>query len=77
MDVLNTILIVYHSGKRKGQTIRYEGVKDDDLWEKLEDLTQDQLANAEIHIIREEKKQLYEDFVINYHKTESGNRNLN
>jgi len=59
------VFIQYHNGKRSGQIITIEGIDDLDIMEILGEITQDQLANAEIMITSPNNSVLnYEDFLI-------------
>lgn len=58
------VVIQYHAGKRRGQIITIEGIDDLDILKILGEITQDQLANADIKIKSEIQTWEYEDFII-------------
>ena len=61
-----TVIIEYHSGRRKGQTITIERIDQDDIMNILGEITQDQLANAEIMIEGDGSLKLYEDYMFDH-----------
>jgi len=75
METTYTVIIEYHTGKKNGQKLTYEGVKKEDILGILGDITQDQLANAEVSIISEDIKENYEDFLIGYYTIDFDNPN--
>jgi hypothetical protein len=67
MEGTYSVIIEYHSGKRKDQKIAIEGIDQDDIMNILGEITQDQLANAEIIVLSLDKNELsYENFLIKY-----------
>ena len=59
-----SVTITYKAGRKKGQMITIDGIDPDDIMEILGEITQEQLANAEITIEREQSMLSYEDFII-------------
>lgn len=66
MKEIYSVVIDYHSGRKKGQTITIDGIDPEDILETLGQITQDQLANAEIIIGFDGTTKGYEDFMIDY-----------
>ena len=55
----------FFGGKaKKGQTITIDGINSDDIIEILGEITQDQLANADITVADGHSHLSYEDFII-------------
>ena len=57
------IEITYYDGRRKGQIITWENIPEEDLMETLGELTRDQVSNAHIFVLYENKKIQFEDFL--------------
>ncbi|MEI7667961.1 MAG: hypothetical protein WCI62_03105 [Erysipelotrichaceae bacterium] len=66
MEETYSVIIEYYSGKRKGHKITIEGIDQDDIMNILGEITQDQLANAEIMIERDGMMRLYEDYMFDH-----------
>lgn len=65
MNTNYTIEITYYDGRRKGQIITWENIPDDDLMETLGELTRDQVSNAHIYILYDNKRVQFEDYLYN------------
>lgn len=63
MNTNYTIEITYYDGRRKGQIITWENIPEDDLMEYLGDLTRDQVSNAHIYILFDNKRIQFEDYL--------------
>ena len=63
MNTKYTIEITYYDGRRKGQIITWENIPDDDLMEYLGELTRDQVSNAHIYILYDDKRIQFEDYL--------------
>jgi len=74
MNKTYKIEITYFAGKREGQILTWSNVKDEDVLEILDDLTREQISNAEIMIISGDEKVLYEDFLHHYYILQSTKR---
>jgi ribosome-interacting GTPase 1 len=59
-----SVTITYEAGRKKGQMITIDRIDPDDIMEILGEITQEQLANAEITIEGEQSMLSYEDFII-------------
>lgn len=66
--------MTYFAGKREGQIITWFNVKDEDVLEIMDDLTREQISNAEIMIIIGDEKVHYEDFLYHYYILQSTKR---
>jgi len=66
MNKIYSVTITYEAGRKKGQTITIDGIDSDDIIEILGEITQEQLANAEIIIDFDGTTKGYEDFMIDY-----------
>lgn len=70
-----SVIIKYHSGKRKGQTMTIDGIDNDDIMLTLGEITQDQLANSEIFVKFSDVTIDYENFLIDYFGRTSSQKN--
>jgi len=65
MDEMYSVIIEYYSGRRKGHKITIKGIDQDDIMNILGEITQDQLANAEVIVVNQANQiMFYEDFII-------------
>jgi hypothetical protein len=58
-----TIEISYFDGHRKGQIITWQNIPDNELVECLGELTRDQVSNAHIYVLYENKRIQFEDYL--------------
>jgi hypothetical protein len=61
-----TIEITYYDGRRKGQIITWENIPEDELLDSLGELTRDQVSNAHIYILFDNKRIQFEDYLYQY-----------
>lgn len=64
MNEFYSVTVAYEAGRKKGQSITIEGIDPDDIMEILGEITQDQLANADITVSDGSLHLNYEDFII-------------
>jgi hypothetical protein len=63
MNTNYAIEITYYDGRRKGQIITWENIPEEDLMENLGELTRDQVSNAHIFVLYDNKRIQFEDFL--------------
>jgi hypothetical protein len=74
MNETISIEIVYIAGKRKGQIISWSNIPEEDIIDILDDLTRDQISNAEIMLITGDERIYYEDFLYRHYTQQSANK---
>lgn len=74
MNTHFTIEITYYDGRRNGQIITWENIPDEDLMETLGELTRDQVSNAHIYILYNNRRIQFEDYLYEQFMKEKAKR---
>lgn len=65
-----SVKITYETGRKMGQSITIDGIDPDDIMEILGEITQEQLANANVQILMGDEVFDYFDFLFKHYQSD-------